>query len=243
MPFTPKSWQDRPTELNPNPGESLRDWLARIATYAAANPGVLTPLDAAGLIDLETRLSDYTDGEITALLASVTSMVTAKANVASPALTGTPTAPTPTAGDDSTKIATTEFVADAVAAGGGGGVTPLSWTGLVYETGWADMSSSWYPAGWAKDDYGIVHLRGAASKSAAWFNPEQIAVLPVGARPARQVRVPLLIADTFGAPFVMMLHVWDTGEVQIEEPAGGSSPDMSASVGTYLDGISFPSTV
>ena len=33
-----------------------------------------------------------------------------KANVASPAFTGTPTAPTPTAGDNSTKIATTEFV-------------------------------------------------------------------------------------------------------------------------------------
>jgi len=33
---------------------------------------------------------------------------------ASPALTGTPTAPTPTAGDDSTKIATTEFVNDAI---------------------------------------------------------------------------------------------------------------------------------
>lgn len=33
---------------------------------------------------------------------------------ASPAFTGTPTAPTPTAGDDSTKIATTEFVQDAI---------------------------------------------------------------------------------------------------------------------------------
>lgn len=33
-----------------------------------------------------------------------------KADLASPAFTGTPTAPTPTAGDDSTKIATTAFV-------------------------------------------------------------------------------------------------------------------------------------
>jgi hypothetical protein len=39
-----------------------------------------------------------------------------KAPLASPALTGTPTAPTPTAGDNSTKIATTAFVAAAVVA-------------------------------------------------------------------------------------------------------------------------------
>lgn len=36
------------------------------------------------------------------------------ATLASPTFTGTPTAPTPTAGDDSTKIATTAFVQDAV---------------------------------------------------------------------------------------------------------------------------------
>ena len=35
---------------------------------------------------------------------------TSKANVDSPSFTGTPTAPTPTSGDDSTKIATTEYV-------------------------------------------------------------------------------------------------------------------------------------
>lgn len=40
--------------------------------------------------------------------------------LASPAFTGTPTAPTPSFGDDSTKLATTEFVQDAVAGGGGG---------------------------------------------------------------------------------------------------------------------------
>ena len=43
----------------------------------------------------------------------------AKAPLASPAFTGMPTAPTPTAGDDSTKIATTAFVKAAVDAGGG----------------------------------------------------------------------------------------------------------------------------
>jgi len=39
----------------------------------------------------------------------------------SPSLTGTPTAPTATAGTDTTQIATTEFVTAAVGSGGGGG--------------------------------------------------------------------------------------------------------------------------
>lgn len=46
-----------------------------------------------------------------------------KAALASPALTGNPTAPTQTAGNDSTRLATTAFVTAAVAAGGGGGGT------------------------------------------------------------------------------------------------------------------------
>ena len=36
------------------------------------------------------------------------------APISSPAFSGTPTAPTPTAGDDSTKVATTEFVKSAI---------------------------------------------------------------------------------------------------------------------------------
>jgi hypothetical protein len=45
--------------------------------------------------------------------------VAALAPTDSPAFTGTPTAPTPTAGDNDTSIATTAFVTAAVAAGGG----------------------------------------------------------------------------------------------------------------------------
>lgn len=43
-------------------------------------------------------------------------MLGAKAPLASPAFTGTPTAPTPTGGDDSTKLATTAFVQAALTA-------------------------------------------------------------------------------------------------------------------------------
>lgn len=47
------------------------------------------------------------------------------------ALTGTPTAPTPTSTDDSTKIATTEFVKDAVAAGVAGVTNALIFKGTL----------------------------------------------------------------------------------------------------------------
>lgn len=59
----------------------------------------------------------------------VTNLVTdlsAKAPIASPTFTGNPAAPTPTAGDNDTSIATTAFVTTAVAAGGGGTVTSVT---------------------------------------------------------------------------------------------------------------------
>lgn len=46
-----------------------------------------------------------------------------KANLASPALTGTPTAPTPAAGDNSTRLATTAYVDGASTGGSSGPVT------------------------------------------------------------------------------------------------------------------------
>lgn len=64
---------------------------------------------------------------------TVTNLVTdlaAKAPLASPALTGNPTAPTQTASDNSTKLATTAYV-DAAAGGGGGTLVPISKTTAI----------------------------------------------------------------------------------------------------------------
>lgn len=65
---------------------------------------------------------------------------TTRAPLASPALTGTPTAPTPTSGDDSTKIATTAFVQDAIS-----GITPG--TTYTFAEGSTDGAFSVTPAG------------------------------------------------------------------------------------------------
>lgn len=62
------------------------------------------------------------------------------APLASPAFTGTPTAPTQAAGNNSTRIATTAFVTAAVAAGGGGTV------GFEIDGGSASTSYAGVPA-------------------------------------------------------------------------------------------------
>lgn len=69
-------------------------------------------------------MSTTVDAKLGELEGDVTSMETemaGKAPIASPALTGTPTAPTPATADNSTKIATTAFVQAVVADLGGGG--------------------------------------------------------------------------------------------------------------------------
>jgi hypothetical protein len=62
--------------------------------------------------DYDTKINNLSN----ATAANLSNGLALKADVNSPALTGTPTAPTPTSGDNSTKLATTAFVTGAVAA-------------------------------------------------------------------------------------------------------------------------------
>jgi hypothetical protein len=70
---------------------------AMIANVTAANAAIVTA---------NTALKNYLDDRDSTL----TSAINLRANIASPALTGTPTAPTASAGTNSTQIATTGFV-------------------------------------------------------------------------------------------------------------------------------------
>lgn len=65
------------------------------------------------LIETQFALVDSTR---TTDLATLNAAIDLKADIASPTFTGTPTAPTPGVGDDSTKLATTEYVIDAIGA-------------------------------------------------------------------------------------------------------------------------------
>jgi hypothetical protein len=63
----------------------------------------------------EAVRKDYVDAADAALSSSASAALALKADIASPTFTGDPKAPTPTAGDNDTSIATTAFVGTAIA--------------------------------------------------------------------------------------------------------------------------------
>jgi len=82
------------------------------ATYGSASQVPVFAVDTKG------RVTSVTNTNIAIAQSAVTNLtanLAAKAPLASPALTGTPTAPTATAGTNTTQIATTAFVANAIA--------------------------------------------------------------------------------------------------------------------------------
>jgi len=81
---------------------------AAVAALVASSPAALDTLN-----ELAAALGNDAN-----FAATMTNALAAKAPLASPALTGNPTAPTQAAGNSSTRIATTAFVQAAVAAGG-----------------------------------------------------------------------------------------------------------------------------
>jgi hypothetical protein len=91
-----------------------------------------------------TGVSESTDAALLAALGA--------APLASPALTGTPTAPTPATDDNSTKIATTAFVAGAVSGGALWG--QLATTGL---TGYAKINGTGNILTWTAPNDGNMH--------------------------------------------------------------------------------------
>lgn len=91
--------------------------------------------------------------------------LTVLAPLASPAFTGTPTAPTPTAGDNSTKVSTTAFVTAAIATAISG-ITGIQFdadtTGLGY-TSLTDLQTK-HPTGAAGTIY-LVQNSGSATNT------------------------------------------------------------------------------
>ena len=71
---------------------------------------VLEPSDNSSSSTITLKVPNGSNNKTLATDAEVSSQLVLKAPLASPAFTGTPTAPTQTAGDNSTKIATTQYV-------------------------------------------------------------------------------------------------------------------------------------
>ena len=88
-----------------------------LATTAFVNAAILRLTGAApGTLDTPEKLANALVDDPN-FATTMTNLIAEKAPLDSPALTGTPTAPTPESGDSSTKIATTAFVSDAVETG------------------------------------------------------------------------------------------------------------------------------
>jgi len=115
---------------------------------AAVPPATVAPLmDGAAAVGVTTKYAreDHVHPTDTsrAAVTYVDTQDALKAPLASPTFTGDPKAPTPTAGDSDTSIATTAFVAAAIAAAGSGGGFPAG-TKMLFQQAAA-------PTGWTKD--------------------------------------------------------------------------------------------
>jgi hypothetical protein len=91
------------------------DGLLGALVSLAAQPNVVPYVDAGGG-GSTIAVSDFVRSVMAAASAAAFLAAIGGISAASPALTGTPTAPTPAGGDNSTKIATTAFVNAAIAA-------------------------------------------------------------------------------------------------------------------------------
>lgn len=78
--------------------------------FGGVGPGTAGQYLRSGGASADPAYASIAESEVTSLVADLA----LKAPLASPAFTGTPTAPTPTTGDDSTKLATTAFVEDTI---------------------------------------------------------------------------------------------------------------------------------
>lgn len=82
--------------------------------------GSATLIGDGTAVSISTTVADDSHNHTIANVDNLQTTLNAKAPLASPALTGTPTAPTAAAGTNTTQIATTAFVQTALASVGGG---------------------------------------------------------------------------------------------------------------------------
>ncbi|WP_019645887.1 phage tail protein [Novispirillum itersonii] len=161
-----------PTAPTPVAGDNS----TKIATTAFVKGSVDTAVSglingAPGALDTLNELAAALGNDAN-FAASVANMLAQKAPLASPALTGTPTAPTPAAGDNSSALATTAFVKGAVDGLGQTVMMPVGmecwYPGTTAPAGWlvengALVSRADYPMLWA-----FVQASGMMVSDASW---------------------------------------------------------------------------
>ena len=119
----------------------IKTW---VASAISGKADKATTLSGYGITDAKIASGVITLGSNTITPLTSHQDISGKANLASPAFTGTPTAPTATAGTNTTQIATTAFVKNAVETA----VTGAAAYQGVVNTGSAISSLTDYKAGW-----------------------------------------------------------------------------------------------
>jgi hypothetical protein len=117
-------------------------------------------------------------------------------------------------------------------------LTPV-FTGVAYNTNYADFGGAHQPGGYAKDSSGFVHLHGGIKKTVAWVAGETILTLPAGARPSAQEVFNVFALDATAGGFVARIDVFTGGVVQL---TGSITPAIGAPAAlTFLSlaGITF----
>ena len=99
-------------------------------------------------------------------------------------------------------------------------------TSAFLENGWRSDDATYDTAGYAKDQFGFVHLFGFAGNASSSASP--IFTLPAGDRPAHRIEeaVPFVVTP----PALGILEILTDGSV---EPGGAGTTSV------YMDGVTF----
>ncbi|QUE80979.1 hypothetical protein [Rhizobium rhizogenes] len=192
----------------------------QLATTAFVATAVANLVNTApGTLDTLKELADAL-GDDPNYAATTAAAIALKAPLASPALTGNPTAPTPAATDNDTSIATTAFVKGL-----------YSTASLTAGSGWTAGTSPDQPQAIKNGNH--VHLDGRVTQTAATVAAATpLATIPAGYRPTRNVFGTVVAVISGGAG-------WEVIPVSIN-PADGTVFTFKASVGSVSQ-ISFNS--
>jgi microcystin-dependent protein len=160
-----------------------------VLTVSRGQEGTTAAAFASGSrVDL--RLTAAAIAEIQTNIANLQTLAATLAPLASPPLTGEPLAPTAANGTNTTQVATTAFVADAL-ANGVPGTTPATYAGVPSGTVVFTLVKT-APSGWLLFDDGTV---GDASSGASYADPDAEAIFDLLYSNTSDSNCPILASD------------------------------------------------
>lgn len=190
-----------------------------MATDATGAP---TPL---GIPTYNINVDAPSGNGFNAAMSAIDTLIAARATLASPALTGNPTAPTPLSGDNDTSIATTAFVASLAAQIMPSG-TVLPYAGSTAPTGFLMADGSAVDRTTYATLFGVVGTTYGAGNGTTTFNlPDMRGRVAMGAGTA--VGAAGATAHALGAAGGEETHLLSTVEMPSHDHGGSVNPETT----------------